>query len=42
MDGLEVQGNAPNSFLEFEKLLINQYTMLDNKNIAQDKLCELW
>ena len=25
MDRLEIQGNAPNSFLEFEKLFINQY-----------------
>ena len=25
MNRLEVQGNAPNSFPEFKKLLINQY-----------------
>ena len=27
MDRLEAQGNAPNSFLEFEKLSINQYAL---------------
>ena len=41
MDRLEAQGNAPNSFLELEKLLSNQYALLDNKNIARDKLQEL-
>ena len=41
MDTLEVQGNALNSFLQLKKLYINQYTPLDNKNIAQDKLCKL-
>ena len=39
---LEIQCNAPNSFPEFEKLFINQYTLLDHNKIAQDKLCELW
>ena len=42
MDILEVQGKAPNSFPEFEKLFINQYALLDDKNVAQDKLHELW
>ena len=40
MDRLKAQINALNSFLEFKKLLTNQYTPLDNKNIAWDKLCE--
>ena len=31
---LEVQGNAPKRFLKLEKLFINQYTQLDDKNIA--------
>ena len=34
---MEAQGNAPKSFLEIEKLFINQYTLWDDKNIAQDK-----
>ena len=38
MDRLEVQGNAPNSFSEFKKLLLNQYAPLDNKDVVQDKL----
>ena len=37
MDRLEVQGHAPNSFPEFEKLFINKYAPIDNKNIARDK-----
>ena len=41
MDRLEVQGNALNSFPEFEKLFINQYTPLDNKNVAWNELQEL-
>ena len=38
MDTLEVQGHALNSFPKFEKLFINQYAPLDNKNIGRDKL----
>ena len=41
MDRLKVQGNTPNSFLEFVKLFTNQYTSLDDKNIAQGKLHKL-
>ena len=41
IDKLEVQGHVLNSFLEFEKLFINQYAPLNNKNVARDKLCEL-
>ena len=41
MNRLEVHGNAPNSFLEIEKLFINQYSPLDDENIAHDKLYEL-
>ena len=42
MDKLEVQGNTLNSIPQFEKLFINQYAQLDNKNVAKDKLYELW
>ena len=38
IDRLEVQSNPPNSFLEFEKLFINCYAPLDNKNIAKDNI----
>ena len=41
MDRLVIQGNAPNSFLEFDKLFINFYASLDDKNIAGVKLHEL-
>ena len=41
IDGLEVQGNNLNSFPEFKKLFINQYALLDNKNIARDKFHKL-
>ena len=40
MDRLEVQGHAPN-FPEFEKLFINQYAPLDDKNVVRDKLHQL-
>ena len=40
MDRLEIQGNSLNSFLEFEKPFINQYTQLDNTDIARDILCK--
>ena len=42
IDKLKVQSNTPNNLLEFEMLFMNQYTLLDNKNIAWDKLHELW
>ena len=41
MDRLEVQVKALNSFPEFEKLFIDQYPLLDDKTIAQEKLGEL-
>ena len=42
MDHLEVQGEAPTMFPDFEHMVIDQYVPLDNKNIARDKLQELW
>ena len=42
MDRLEAKESTPNSFLEFKKLFISQYTPLDNKNIVRDKLQGLW
>ena len=41
MDRLEVQGEAPATFPDFERMFIDQYTPLDDKNIAQDNLQEL-
>ena len=41
MDHLEVQGEAPTMFPDFECIFINQYAPLDDKNVAQDKLQEL-
>ena len=41
MDRLEVRGNAPTTFPEFEKLFLDQYAPLDDKNVARDKLREL-
>ena len=41
MDRLEVRGEAPTMFSDFERMFIDQYAPLDNKNIAQDKLQEL-
>ena len=41
MDCLEVQGEAPTMFPDFECMFIDQYVPLDDKNIAQDKLQEL-
>ena len=38
MDRLEVQGSAKNIFPELDKLLINQYILLDDKNMARYKL----
>ena len=42
MNGIDIQDNALGSCPEFEKLFINQYTPLDDKNIARDILFELW
>ena len=41
MDRLKVQGEAPTTFPDFERIFIDQYMPLDNKNVAQDKLQEL-
>ena len=41
MDCLEVQREVPATFPDFERMFIDQYAPLDNKNIAQDKLQEL-
>ena len=41
MNRIEVQGSTLGSFLGFKKLFINQYTPLDDKNIAKDKLYQL-
>ena len=38
MDSLKVQRKAPAIFPEFERMFIDQYVPLDNKNITQDKL----
>ena len=36
MDHLEVGGEAPAMFPGFERIFIDQYVPLDNKNIARD------
>ena len=41
MDQLEVWGEVPAMFPNFELMFIDQYTPLDNKNVAWDKLWEL-
>ena len=41
MDHLEVWREAPATFPDFERIFIQQYISLDEKNIAQDKLREL-
>ena len=38
MDCLEVQGEAPTTFPDFEHMFIDQYAPLDHKNIARDKI----
>ena len=38
MDCLEVQGEAPTMLPDFERMFIDQYAPLDDKNIARDKL----
>ena len=35
MDRLEVQGEAPATFPDFEHMFIDQYAPLDDKNIAK-------
>ena len=41
-DCLEVQRKVPAIFPDFECMFIDQYALLDDKNIARDKLQELW
>ena len=41
IDHLEVWREAPTMFPDFERMFIDQYAPLDNKNIAWDKLQEL-
>ena len=41
IDHLEVWGEAPAMFPDFKPMFIDQYTPLDDKNIARDKLQEL-
>ena len=38
---LEVWGEAPATIPDFERMFIDQYAPLDDKNVAQDKLQEL-
>ena len=40
-DCLEIEGEAPAMFPDFEHIFIDQYAPLDDKNVAQDKLQEL-
>ena len=42
MDRLKVQREASAMFPNFKWMFIDQYAPLDDKNIAQDKLQELW
>ena len=41
MDCLEVQGEVPVMFPDFERMFIDQYAPLDDKNIVRDKLQEV-
>ena len=41
MDWLEVWEEVPKIFSDFERMLIDHYAPLNNKNVAQDKLQEL-
>ena len=41
IDRLEVWGEVPTMFPDFECIFIDQYAPLDDKNNAQDKLQEL-
>ena len=38
MDCLEVQREAPAMFPDFERMFIDHYTPLDDKNISRDRL----
>ena len=42
MDYLEVWGELPTIFPDFKCIFIDQYALLNDKNIAQDILQELW
>ena len=42
MKCLEVWREVPTMFPDFVRMFIDQYAPLENKNIAQDKLQELW
>ena len=42
IDQLKLQREVPALFPDFGCMLIDQYAPLDNKNVAQDKLQELW
>ena len=41
MDRLEVWGEVPTMFCDFERMFIDQYASSDDKNIAQDNSQEL-
>ena len=41
IDHLEVEGEVPAALPDFERMFIDQYAPLDDKNIAQDILQEL-
>ena len=41
MDRLEVWGEVPATFPDFERMFIDQYAPLDGKKVARDKLWEL-
>ena len=41
MNCLEVQGEVHAMLPDFERMFIDQYVPLDDKNVAQDKLQEL-
>ena len=41
MDHLEVRGEVPAMFPDFECMFIDQYAPLDDKNVTRDKLQEL-
>ena len=41
MDRLKVRREVPAMFPNFERMFIDQYAPLDDKNVAQDKLQEL-
>ena len=41
IDHIEVQREVPTMFPAFDRMIIDQYTILDDKSIARDKLQEL-